>query len=105
MKQNEQEVQLQAKTKFETKKEYLIIQKVERNTTEILNTREAEDKIEYSEDNCVVGDCSAVLFPSIEEMKEKYKKYNWPHVRSLHLVMKWQNFTFWCESWLDSHYK
>ena len=91
-KQNKQEVQLQAKTKFEPKKEYLMIQKAERNTIEILNTLGAEDKTEYLENNCVLRECGAELFPFVGEMKGKLK--NKRRITSLrlevcHLVIKW----------------
>ena len=77
--QNEQEVQYEAETKFELKKEDFMIQKAKENANEILNTQGAEGIIGGSKNNCVIGDCTKMLskgggakiFPIVWKMKGK----------------------------------
>ena len=79
MRQNEQEIQLEAKFKIRpkttegliTKKEDFRIQEAEENSTKILNTQGAEGITEGSENNCVLRNYGTEIFPTMGEMKGK----------------------------------
>ena len=84
--QNEQEIQSEAEFKIKPKstegliveKANFVMQDVEKDSTEILNTRGAEGTT-GSKKNYITGDCAKMinnadgveLFPSVGEMKEK----------------------------------